>query len=72
MDKDVAREIIEWFKQLRDGFIKFFTDVWEKIKSLFIKKERPKNVTDVHDYLEEKKKSKPFYKAVNGNRKPWE
>ena len=64
--------LITFVKDFINGVKSLWNDLIKDIKKLFPNKSRPKKVTSVHDYLEKKKKSEPFYKAVNGQRKPWE
>lgn len=63
-----VESVKDFFNRMKQAIINTF----QKINELHEGKERPKNVTNVQDYLDKKKKSEPFYKAVNGNKKPWE
>lgn len=66
-------------EEFKEAVLKAWRNLKEQVRELFDSvmehfstKERPKDVKDVYDYLEQKKKSEPFYKALNSNRKPWE
>lgn len=76
MDKEQfiksIHNIVESVKYFFNRMKQAITNILKNIDESNESKERPKNVTNVHDFLEKKKKSEPFYKAVNGNKKPWE
>lgn len=76
MDKEqIIKSIQNIVKSVKDAFNRikrFVFDAFQRGYQLNDNKEQPKNVSNIHEYLEKKKKSEPFYKAVNGNKKPWE
>lgn len=66
--EEFKKTVLKIWNDLKEGIRK----LGDKIKEYFSTKERPKQVTSMADYLEQKKNSEPFYKAVKKNRKPWE
>lgn len=66
-------------EELKSAVVQAWNRLVEKAKELVnavvglcSTKERPKQVASMHDYIEKKKRSEPFYKASQKNRKPWE
>lgn len=66
--EELKKAVLKAWRSLKERLRKLFDAVMEH----FSTKERPKQVTSMYDYLEQKKKSEPFYKALNSNKKPWE